>query len=129
MPAAINQKIELWKGDDAVITIPVKDKQGAFVDLTGATARWWMGKSPHAKGASVWIQKNTDDFGGLEITNPSGGDEWDLVITINKADTNGLKDGTWYHEAEITDSFNKDSTAMTGPFVLHPTIARTLDEL
>lgn len=58
MPAT-NQKVTMWVGDDLVITIPVKDNLGAWVDLTGATAKWWMGKTVRATGANVYIEKSS----------------------------------------------------------------------
>lgn len=121
MPA-LNQRIAHWKGDSAVITIPVKDKAGNWVSLSGASARWWMGKSVHAAASQVLIQKSTESFGGLEITNPAGGSEWDLVITLDPIDTENIESGTYYHEAEIVDSQGNISTVTTGPFELNPTL-------
>ena len=121
MPAT-NQKITHWVGDTAIITIPVKDKAGEWVDLTGAFGRWWMGKTVKATGDNIYIEKSTESFGGMELVNPSGGDEWDIVITLDPIDTEGLKAGTFYHEAEIVDADGNISTVMTGPFVLNPTL-------
>jgi hypothetical protein len=121
MPAT-NQKITHWIGDTRIVTIPIKDAAGNWVDLTGARARWWMGKSASAHAAQVWIEKNTGINGGMSIANPGSGAEWDLVITIKPVDTETLKAGTWYHEAEIVDSSLNVSTVTTGPFVLVQTM-------
>jgi hypothetical protein len=118
MPAT-NQTITLWRGDDLVITIPVRDKSEAFVNLSGAGARWWMGKTANAKGSNIFLQKSVGS--GIEITNPGSGQEWDLVITITKADTENLRVGTFYHEAEITIG-GRDATVCTGPFILNQTL-------
>jgi hypothetical protein len=122
MPA-LNQKITFWRGDTGELTFPVKNKDGTWKDLTGAqSARWWMGKNVNAKSSSVYIEKNNDPFGGLEIVNPGGGDEWDLVITIKPIDTENLKAGDFYHEAEVVDAAGQVSTVMTGPFILVATM-------
>jgi hypothetical protein len=121
MPA-VNQKVTHWKGDTAIITIPIKDKDGAWIDLTGARARWWMGKASNAKGANVFIEKNTGINGGMVLSNPGSGPEWDLVITLKPIDTENLKAGNWYHEAEVVDSNLNVSTVTTGPFVLMQTM-------
>ncbi len=121
MPA-INQTITHWRGDSATITIPIKDKAGNWVNLDGATARWWMGKSVKATGSNIYIEKSTESLGGVEITNPGGGDEWDLVITLNPVDTELLKAGDWYHEAEIIDADNNVATVTTGTFTLVGTL-------
>jgi len=122
MPA-VGQKIVMWIGDDLVITIPVKDAVGNWVDLTGATAEWWMGKAVNSTGANVYIKKSTLESGGdLQIINVASGPEWDLVVTIHPLDTEHLRSGTFYHEAKVIDGYGKYSTVMTGPFVLNPTL-------
>jgi hypothetical protein len=57
---AVNQAITHYQGDSLTITIgPVVDESGAAVDLNGATARWWMGKSAKATGTDVYIKKSS----------------------------------------------------------------------
>ena len=122
MPAT-GQKVTMWIGDDLVITIPVKDAVGNWVDLTGATAEWWMGKAVNSTGANVYIKKSTLESGGdLQIINVASGPEWDLVVTIHPLDTEHLRAGSWYHEAKVIDGNGKYSTVMTGPFLLNPTM-------
>src|ERR1035437_3531736 len=124
MPA-VGQKIVMWVGDDLVITIPVKDNLGNWVDLTGATAKWFMGKSVKATGANVYIEKSSLDSGGdLEIIPVSGSEEWDLVITIHPIDTEHLRAGKFYHEVKVIDGYGKYSTVMTGIFQLMPTLIK-----
>lgn len=119
MPA-ISQDITHYKGDSATITIPVKDAAGNFVNLSGATARWWMGKNVNATGADVYIKKGIGT--GLMITQPTTG-EWDLVVTLAPADTETLtKTGAFYHEAEVVDSGGNISTVTIGKFTLVPTL-------
>jgi len=119
MPST-GQDITHYKGDSATITIPIKDAAGNFVNLSGATARWWMGKSVSATGTDVYIKKGIGT--GLVIDQPTTS-EWDLVITLYPADTENLtKVGTFYHEAEVVDSGGGVSTVTIGKFVLKPTM-------
>jgi len=113
----------MWIGDDLVITIPVKDAVGNWVDLTGATAEYWVGKAVNSTGANVYIKKSTLESGGdLKIVNVAAGPEWDLVVTIHPIDTEHLRAGSLYHEAKIIDGYGKYSTVMTGNFQLMPTL-------
>jgi hypothetical protein len=119
MPA-VGQDIVHYKGDSATITISVQDGAGNFVNLSGATARWWMGKSVSATGADVYIKKAIGS--GLEIDQPTTS-EWDLVITLDPGDTENLtKVGTFYHEAEVVDADGNVSTVTIGKFTLKPTL-------
>jgi hypothetical protein len=78
-----------------------------------------MGKTASAKGSNIYLQKTVGS--GLTITNPGAGQEWDLVITLVKADTENLRAGSYYHELEITIG-GRDTTVCTGPFVLNQTL-------
>ncbi len=121
MPA-VNQDITHWRGDSRVITIgPIKDGNGEFVDLTGASARWWMGKNVNATGADIYVQKS--DGHGLVIDGDTAGG-WSLIITLAPGDTENLtvKLGTFYHEAEVVDGDGDVSTVTTGKFILKPTL-------
>jgi hypothetical protein len=113
--AATGQTVEMWKGDTLTLTIPVRDQDGAIVDLSGATARWWMGKNSKASGSDVYIQKTAS------IMEASG--LYSLVVNIVPGDTEDLaKTGTFYHEAEVIDSSGRVSTVTVGDFVLYPAI-------
>lgn len=114
MPAT-GQDITHWCGDSRTITIPVKDAAGGNVDLAGASARWWMGKSKTASGASVYVKKTTADS-SIEITNASG--LYSLVVYLDPDDTKTLSPGSCYHEAEVTDASGNVSTVCIGAFVL-----------
>lgn len=120
MPAT-NQDIEHWKGDDAQIRITVLDQDDNPVDLTDATARWWMTSrlSPASTGAaSIYIQKSTAD-GGIIITENSG--TFTLTIELQPEDTENLTPGKYYHETEVVDSAGEISTVTVGKFILRPT--------
>ena len=122
MPAT-NQDITHWEGDSAVITIPITDGEGAAIDLSGATARWWMGKSVLAAGDDVYVQKSTDMGGGIEIVQDTPTDIGSLNIVLDADDTEGIKAGTYYHEAEIVIGLTV-STVATGKFKIISTMVR-----
>lgn len=136
MPAE-DQTVTLWAGDTFQIRIPVVDQDGAYPSLSGATAKWWMGKSAKATGADVYLQKSsaTDmvcDDGEtrkeVEIEQYETS-KWRLVVNLKGADTElGTsaipKAGTYYHEAEIITADGNRSTVTIGPFVLEQTMVR-----
>lgn len=118
MPS-INQDITHYKGNTATITIPVLTEARAKVDLSGSTARWWMGKSVSATGTDVYVKKSS----GTGITFDLGTDVDTVVITLDASDTETLtKTGTFYHECEVVDGSGDVSTVAVGKFVLKPTM-------
>jgi len=122
MPAE-GQTIEHWAGDTRTVTIPIRDKQGVPINLTGATARWWMGKNVKAKGTNVLIKKDTADA-SMTIVVDTGQTPnlYSLRFVLQPADTEALKAGTFYHEAEVVDASGNIGTTTTGDFILHPTM-------
>lgn len=122
MPAT-GQTIDHWCGDSRTITIPVLDAAGAAVNLAGATARWWMGKSASATGTNVYVQKATGS--GITITSAGSPATYTLNITLAPADTAGLKPGSYYHEAEVVDVSGNVATVTTGTFTLERDLVRT----
>lgn len=114
--ASTDQTITMTRGDDLTVTIPVLDEDGANLDLSGGTARWWVGKTVSSTGTNILIQKSTDALDGITITSASG--LYTLTITIDPEDTEGLKAGNWYHEAEVITSAGKIYTVTTGTFAL-----------
>ncbi|MCA0754921.1 hypothetical protein KP806_07650 [Paenibacillus sp. N4] len=101
---ATNQNFVTYAGDSLDIESVLPD-----VDMTGAKIKWAMMKSvgdPHV------IYKETP---AITIDNESG----IYVIPLESADTLDLK-GAYYHEAELTDSFGKPSTIMTGTITIKP---------
>jgi hypothetical protein len=112
----------MWRGDSHTITIPVLDGDGANVNLTGATARWWMGRSATSTGTNVYIQKATGGD-GITITSSSG--LYTLNITLEPEDTEDLRAGEWYHEAEVVDSSGNVATVTVGTFTLEADLVRS----
>ena len=117
---AVDQTYEIWQGNYDVMRIAVTDGDGGNVNLSSATARWWMGRSAKATGDDIYLQKATGGS-GIQITNDAG--LYYLEITLEPDDTNELtRTGRFYHEAEVILSGGEVVTVMTGDFVLHPTI-------
>lgn len=118
MPA-VDQTITHWAGDTATIRIPVVDGEGQPVDLTGATARWWVGKNVSATAdADIYVKKASG--AGLSIEISTAGSV--VVITLEPGDTEGKAAGTFYHECEVVDASGNISTVTIGKFILKPTL-------
>jgi len=120
--ASTDQTITITRGDDLTVLIPVLDEDGANLDLSGGTARWWVGKTVNSTGANVLIDKSTADV-TMTITSASG--LYTLTIPIEPADTEALEAGNWYHEAEVITSGGLVYTVTTGTFALGADLVRT----
>lgn len=119
MPAT-GQDITHYAGDSLTIQLgPVLDADGSAADLTGATARWWMAKNVTATGTDIYVEKAVGS--GLSLAANTGG-EWSIVVTLDPADTEGKKAGTYYHECEVVDGSGNVSTVTVGKFKLQPTL-------
>jgi hypothetical protein len=119
MPAT-DQNVQHWRGDTKVIIVPVKDDTGAFVDLDGGSARWWLGRNAGAAGDKVLVKKASIGSGGIVLQLEDG--YWRARITIDPADTEGLKPGDYYHELEVIDADGAVSTVTTGTFTIVQTM-------
>lgn len=123
MPA-LNQDVTVWQSDSFAIAVPVKTEAGANVDLTGATAEWWVSDAlasgqPRTDGTRH-IRKFSGS--GLSITSASG--LFTVRITLAPADTASMKPGTYYHELEVVDVAGNHSTVAVGKFIVRQTIIR-----
>lgn len=104
------QTVTLWAGDSLTLLFTVTDAEGQPVDLTGGSARWWLGKNSKAIGANVYVKKT-----GAISTNT-------VEVSLLPADTETLKPGTLYHECEVIDAGGNVATIAIGSFVLQPAI-------
>ena len=115
---ALNQNLSMVRGDTRTIRIRVTDKAGAPINLSGATARWWMGTSAD-RTKPVHVRKATGGQGLTIETEAEGGvTYYALVIVLAPADTAEVPPGTWFHEAEVTDASNNVGTVTQGSFTL-----------
>lgn len=106
----------MFKGDSKVLEVTVKDQDDEVVDISGTVIRWQLSKK--AKDTTALISKTTVGGGGVTITDGPNG-RFDVLIDPD--DTEELKAGAYYHEAEVNDG-GLISTVMTGTATLVETL-------
>jgi hypothetical protein len=89
-----------FKAIDTAAEINVVDSAGAAQALTGLALKWVLKRD--AKAAAALITKTTGG-GAITLDDEDGTDD-QAVIAIAKADTSGLRAGTYYQELYRTDS-------------------------
>jgi len=136
---ATDQQVEMWAGDTLTIRIPIKDTDGGYVDLGGATAKWWMGKNAKATGTDVYLKKSSastmlcdDGVTRNQVEIDRETDFWVLLVHLKGDDTEtgfgtNPKPATYYHEAEVIDADGNIATVTTGQFIIEPTLVRNPD--
>lgn len=102
----------IGSGDDLRVIVEVYDESGSLVDISGASGITWS-VAPNVNSAAV-ITKTLG--AGISINTPTS-----FVFDILPADTSALQ-GSYYHEAEIITSGAKTYTAMSGRFLIKPTL-------
>lgn len=108
---------ELFAGDYRVLGVDVKDPAGAPIDLSGAAAiRWQLGKEP---GKPPLASKSIG--AGITVTDPVAG-LFDVELT--NADTETLKPGDYYHEAEVIITTGRPATILSGALTIKPTLIK-----
>jgi hypothetical protein len=117
---AIGQNITQWQGDSRIISFPVTDALGNNVDLSGASARWWVGKTAFATGTDIYVEKSTASGGGMTLENNAG--LWSVVITLVPTDTENVAAGRWYHECEVIDAAGNVARVLLGKFIMNPSL-------
>lgn len=115
----LDQPVTMRRGTSREIIIPVTDENGTPLDLTNASARWWVGQSVDATGAEIIIEKSTAD--GIAITKV--GTTWQLNIAVFPLDTETQEPRlSYYHEAEVTDQAGSVYVVASGTFQLLPAL-------
>lgn len=89
------QTFQMHQGEDYVLSFTVREADDTAKDLTGSGIRWLLSDKPNSG------QKVLKTVGG-GITIPVGTDG-KFEVTLDDTDTPSL-DGTYHHEAEVTDS-------------------------
>lgn len=121
---AINQDVTVRQNNGVVINIPVRDETGANVDLTGATAEWWVADLPPPGEALATEARHIRKYAGAGLVIVSSGGLYTIRVTLVKADTANLRPGTYYHECAVVDVSGNPSTVATGRFEVKQTIIR-----
>lgn len=119
-----NQNIEHWQGDTHVIRIKVDDgaETPGPIDLAGASARWWMGKTEKATGADIYVKKSTALDDGIVLDGPDGDGFWTVVIGLDPADTVDTPVGKFYHECVVVDAGGDVSHVTIGKFTCNQSL-------
>ena len=107
------QNFDMFSGDDKVLVVTVKDLAGVAVNLTGASITWKL-----ADSLTGTVRATKTTAAGIAITDAADGV---FEVTVADADTATLS-GSYYHEAEVTDSSGRDSTVVFGNITIRPTL-------
>lgn len=94
-----------YAGDTLRLDVSVTDDADQVVNLTGATIEWKL-----IDYKTVLLSKSTS--AGISITDPLNGE---FRVNINGSETQDLQ-GTYRHEARVTDSTGNVSTVFVGSF-------------
>ncbi|MFA5567962.1 MAG: hypothetical protein WC972_04865 [Trueperaceae bacterium] len=107
----------LYAGDTKSLAVEVKDDAGDPVSLDGVQkVRWQLGKAPNK---APLIEKALG--AGLAVTDSAGGA---FVVSLDSEDTETLKPGDYYHEAEVIDADDNVSTVLAGTVTILPTLIK-----
>ena len=111
--AATGQDFDLWSGDHKRVIFTVEDLADEET-LSGYEVRWAMSRF---SGSSVLIEKSSN-HGEIDIGDKS------FTVKLEPDDTNTLRAGTYYHEAEIYYDGQYISTVSVGKVSLYSTILK-----
>ena len=107
------QNVMISAGNDATITIALKDADGTALDGTAVDAiasyQYIIATGPYA--ATNLISKTIGV--GVTLSNTA----FTATIVLDDTDTDDL-DGQYYHEAKATDSSGNETTSFSGKLVV-----------
>lgn len=109
-------------GDTYTIPTTVTDGSGAAKDLTGASATYFVVKSPAAvdaydDGDRDALVEKTIDGGGITLTDAANGE---LRVRVDTTDTSGLTPAEYHHRLRVTDQGGARRTVFHGTLELAP---------
>jgi hypothetical protein len=113
--------LEMTRGDQPTFFVgPVRDRDGAIVDITGTTL-WWTAKAHiRDEDEDALIAKTTAD--GISI--PLGSDGL-ATITLERADTDSFPETTvLYWDLQEVDGIDVLQTLARGRIVVHADVTR-----
>ena len=116
---SLPQTIQIDAGETVEVRIPVENGDGTKPNLTGASARWFVGRDTNATGSDVYLRKRTSDD-SIELVEVGG--VWGLEFTLTGEETAALAPGQHWHEAWIRDADGRPDTVASGPFIVAGTI-------
>lgn len=106
-----NQLLTLWQGEDKSIIVSLTDADGNPYGSTAALTFLYR-VTTAAENRSAIIEKTT----GSGITNGTN----EVTIALDKADTDDLDAGDYYHELRVTDGSGNEDVVFDGIFRLEP---------
>lgn len=101
-----SQDFTMRSGDTKALTVTVTDGSSNAKDLSGAQAIVWQ--LACRKGATNQVSKTLGS--GITNSDPTNGR---FTISLSPSDTASL-DGSYYHEAQVTDGAGNVETVMVG---------------
>lgn len=102
------QNFQAVSGNDKVLKFNTKNEAGEIVDLSGATIIWALAKTAKAKSTLIEYTSPTN----VTITAPAT--DGLFQVAIQRADTEDLKGGEYYHEARLQDASGNRVTIAYG---------------
>jgi len=112
MSCVVNPDMCMYSGDDLRVIVEVYDQDGLLVDISDVSGITWSLSNDTNSAAII-----TKTLGaGISIASPTT-----FVFNLSPSDTNTLN-GSYYHEAEIINSGGLTYTAMSGRFIIKPTL-------
>lgn len=115
--AQTGQNVPMYAGeskyiDDVAVDMNT-DGTTSATNLSGATIKWVM--KPNVYATAI-LSKDNASLGGVSITDAPNGK---FSVQLNPNDTKTLN-GSYYHEAKVTDSTGNVSVVSTGTITINP---------
>lgn len=117
---AIEQDLEMFRGDDRVFRVAAKDSNGTAIPVTDATEIYFSVKKKTSD--TSYILQKSKTGGGIVINDGPNGI---IDVTILHADTNSIVAKTYRYDVELEDAANKIHTLAIGQLYVKPEITRT----
>lgn len=116
---ATAQSFTMWQGETTRLRVPITNKAGAALSLTGATITWSLFTNKSA--AAPVLTKTTASSGGISLADSNAADEVDedeVVIELVKSDTAELAATDYYHECRAVDASGDEQVLFIGDLYL-----------
>ncbi len=111
----VPQDFELVSGNDKNLNFTVLNQDDNVVDLTGATIAWSMSRSATNKTPLINYVSPTN----ITITDATNGL---FSVDIQRADTEALKGGEYYHECRVQSAAGNKITVAYGVVTLRDNV-------
>ncbi len=111
------KQLTIYRGDDKVYDVTVKDSDGNVVDITNHTIKFTV---RHAPADAVAEIAKTTGGGGIAIVDAPNGV---ARITLSDVDTD-LDAGKYFYDVEVTDVSGRTTTVILDNFVVKSDVSR-----